>query len=727
MDAVKDAIADGGTRIMSKKTSRLICGALLFVAVAISMTSAQAETPAAPYPRTPKVVVADTLHGVVVADPYRWLEDSGDPGVAAWQTSQDSLTRAFLDAMPQWAPLLRRLNQLSRYDDESIPDPVLNGSRIFYSSKKKDEEKWVFNYKENPAAPGQSLIDPNRWPVDETLAGAYVSWDGKYVAFGKARGGNEHPVISVMEVDTRRVLPDSLRGWQQGAVSWVPDNSGFYYRAKPRKGEVPAGEEEYWGSVWYHRLGDPAEKDRKVFYSEAEKELHHYAWVTEDGKYVVYHRGRFNKSEVYFGKVGSFDPPQPLVTGFDAEYSVSFIDGRFFIRTDRDAPMYKIFVASVDHPERSSWKEFIPEDPKNKLTYIWGIGRHLYVGYEHNAFTRIKILDADGRYIRDFPFPAPGDGSVTGYWSKPEVWAGFSSFTYPETSYRYDFDSSRLEVYRKYPVPIALDNYVTEQVWYPSADSTQISMFLVHRADVRKDGQNPVLLTGYGGFNASMKPYFSPSICAWLEAGGMFAMPNLRGGGEYGKDWHEAGMREKKQNVFDDFIGAAEYLIRAGYSSPEHLVIYGGSNGGLLVGAAEVQRPDLFRAVVCSVPLLDMVRYHKFGYANIWSEEYGSAEDAAQFPYLYKYSPYHRVVDGTHYPTTLLIGSENDARVDPLHARKMAARLQAADPAGEPILLTVRKASGHGGGTTQAVKLAQRADEYGFLMHALGMTAPEGW
>jgi prolyl oligopeptidase len=326
-----------------------------------------------------------------------------------------------------------------------------------------------------------------------------------------------------------------------------------------------------------------------------------------------------------------------------------------------------------------------------------------------------------GTYLHDLTFPTLGSGWVSGWWSKPDVWAGFSSFTYPETSYRYDPDADSLKIYRKYPVSVDTKRFVTDQVWYKSADGTSVSMFVIHARDRALDGTIPTLLTGYGGFNVPVYPWFSRTWYAWLEAGGMAAMPNLRGGGEYGKAWHEAGMKEKKQNVFDDFLAAAEWLIKNGYTRPEHLAISGGSNGGLLVGAALVQRPELFRAVDCEVPLLDMVRYHKFGLANIWAEEYGSSEKEDQFRYLLKYSPYHQVRTGVDYPAVFLTGSENDARVDPLHARKMAARLQAADPQGRPILLLIEHASGHGGGTTLTTQLEQTADSYAFLMSQLGM------
>lgn len=676
------------------------------------------------YPVTPRSAVVDTLHGVPVEDPYRWLEDSKDPKVARWDAVQDSLSRVYLGALPQRGPFLKRLQQLSRFDDESAPRPVLDGTAVFHSAKKKDQEKWVLYYRESPEAAAQPLLDPNLWPAEETVQGTYPSRDGKYLAFGTAKGGDEHPVVQVMDVATRRILADSLLGWDQGGVSWLPDNSGFFYTANPKKGEVPPGEEHYWTSAYFHRLGEPASRDRKVFFSDTEKEVFHYAGVTEDGRYVLYVRGRYYKNEVYFAKIESPGALQPLVTGFQARYAVDEIDGTFFVRTDEGAPLGKVYTVPVDHPVRANWKEWLPEDPKDNLSYIAPIGGRIYAVYEHDAHTRIRLLDREGRYLRDLPFPALGSGSVQGHWDKPDVWVHFSSFTYPEGIYRYHFDEDRLETYWRYPVEIDLGNYVTEQVWFVSTDSTRVPMFLVRRADLQRNGANPVLLTGYGGFTVSMNPYFSPWICSWLEAGGTYALPNLRGGGEYGEDWHKGGMLGRKQQVFDDFIAAAEYLIREGYTSPEHLGIWGGSNGGLLVGAVTVQRPELFRTVVCAVPLLDMLRYHKFGYSNVWSEEYGSAEDPDQFRYLLAYSPYHQVKPTDRYPSILLTAGENDSRVDPLHARKMTARLQEVNPNGRPILYALNRSSGHIGGTTQSVQLEQRADEIAFIMHELGLGAP---
>ena len=697
-----------------------------FVLLLLSIAAALAAVPAwsLDYPETPRHPVIDTYHGAAITDDYRWLENAEDPAVIAWTEQQEALTRSLIDPLPQREFLIKRFGELWRYDDEGVPTRVLDGERIFFWTKKKDDEKWVYNTRVREGAEPRVLLDPNQWDAATTLSGVTPSRDGVYVAYGQAHGGDENPVVRVMVVETGEILPDSLRGWRQNVTGWLPDDSGFFYSARPRQGEVPEGEHQYWHTAWFHRLGTPADQDLKVFSHDEVKEYYHTVSVSEDGTYLVFNRGLFNSNEIYIKKVGTGGEPVPVVTGFDADYSVDIVDGKMLITTDRDAPLYRVFLTDVDTPEPEHWKEFIPEHENDRLSTLAPVDGHIYAVYLHNAYTRVRIYDLEGNFLRELPFPTIGRGTVSGHWSQPEVWVNFSSFNYPSTTFRYDFPTDELAVYHEFPVEVNVDDITVEQVWYASKDGTQVSMFLVHRKDLPLDGNNPVLLTGYGGFNISRTPRFSTSIVVWLESGGVWAEANLRGGGEYGKAWHEAGMRENKQNVFDDFIAAAEWLVDNKYTNPDRLAIYGGSNGGLLVGAATVQRPDLFRVVYCAVPLLDMVNYHTFGLANIWAEEYGSSEDPAQFTYLRAYSPYHNVADGADYPAFLVTGSENDARVDPLHARKMAARMQAADPDGEPILLLVRKASGHGGGTTISTQIEQTADIWAFLMDRLGMETP---
>ncbi len=707
-----------------KKFDKLIL-ALACMIIALTFNKTMAGQSEISYPETPKIPVEEVLHGTTVVDDYRWLEDGDDPKVIEWVQAQEKISRSIIDDLPQRSFLVDRFNELWRYDYEEVPDKVIDGQRIFFWAKKKDDEKWIYKTKKNEQAEAVVLIDPNQWEIAETLHGVAPSRDGKYVAFGKAIGGDENPVVQVMEVETGKILPDKLKGWKQNVSSWLPDNAGFFYSAKPLKGEVPADEEDYWHAAYYHKLGSPVEEDKKVFSHQEIKEYWHSADVSEDGKYVIFYRGLFNTNEIYFRKAAPDEQLIPIATGFDARYSVDFIEDKILIKTDSDAPLNQVFITDIAKPERENWRVFIPEHEQDKLSYIAGVDGHIYAVYQHNAYTQIKIYNLAGEYLRDLSLPTLGDADISGYWSKDEVWVWFSSFTYPSTTFKYDFAANNLELYKKFPVEIDVDDFTTEQVWYNSKDGTPVSMFLVRRKDLQKTGNNPVLLTGYGGFNVSETPHFSTSYVVWLEAGGMVATPNLRGGGEYGREWHEAGMLDKKQNVFDDFIAAAEWLIENKYTNPEKLAIRGGSNGGLLVGAVTVQRPELFNTVHCAVPLLDMIRFHKFDFSNVWAEEYGNADDPEQFKYLYKYSPYHNVVDGADYPTMLFTGSVRDARTNPLHARKMAARMQAANPGGKPILLLQRESSGHHGGTTLTIKIEQNADIWSFLMDQLGMQGPE--
>jgi len=671
------------------------------------------------YPQTEKISVVDTLHGNVVTDNFRWLEKNDDPRVDDWIAAQEEMARYILDNLPQRTWLIEQFNKLWRYDNKGTPNEVIDGDRIFYWAIEKDWERRAYYYQESELAQPILLLNPNEWGV-KTLSFWQPSRDGKYIAYGVAEAGNEQPIIKIMDITSKRILSDSLKGWRQYGVSWLPDNSGFYYSACPLKGEIPEGEEYYWRTVYLHRLGTPPSQDIKVFYSEETKEYHHGSQVTEDGKYVLFYRSKFNRNEIYLKKLGCDDTLNPIVTGFDAQYSIEVIEDKLIIWTDLDAPKGKVYVTDVNKPAKENWKELISETVDN-LLFITGIAGHLYAVYSHNAYTVIKIYTLDGEFVRELPLPSIGSASIAGHWSKPDVWVTFSSFTYPRTIFKYDFERNRVDLYYRPELDVDVSKYVTEQVWYESKDGTDISMFIVHRKDMKKNGANPLYLTGYGGFNIPIEPWFSTTYTIWLDAGGVVAIPNLRGGGEYGKEWHEAGMLHRKQNTFDDFIAAAEWLIANKYTNSDRLAIGGASNGGLLVGAATVQRPDLFKVVNCAVPLLDMLRYHKFCYANIWAEEYGSAEDPEQFNYLIKYSPYHNVKDGTQYPAIILVGSENDARCYPLHAMKMAARMQEANPDGKPVLLLIEKESGHGGGTTLSARIGQQADVWAFLMDNVGM------
>ncbi|MBN1355746.1 S9 family peptidase [bacterium] len=667
--------------------------------------------------------IVETLHGAAIRDPYRWLEHSGDPAVQKWLDAQERLARAFLDPLPQREWLIERNRAFRMYDDEWPPDDCLAGDRCFQWVKRQDDEKWKICTMAHADAPPRVLIDPNTWNPTETLDFFVESPDGSYAAFGRSIGGDENSVIQIVDVATGTVLPDRVRGWQQDRVSWLLDNSGFYYSAKPLTGTVAEGEEHFWHAVYFHRLGSSPGEDIRIFGHDTVKEYYHQAIVSEDGQRVIFYRFGKNAAEVFIQKVGCPEAPVPVAAGFDADYRVLPLEEKLFIWTDLDAPMGRVLVTDADSPGRGSWREFIPESG-NKLQYINGIGGRIFAVYLQDVHTVIKIYSFDGEYLRDLPFPVMGMAGVSGYWSKPRTRVHVSSFTHPPTSYLYDFNENSLEVYHAWPIPIETADIVTEQVFYPSRDGTRIPMFLVYPGDAAPDGGLPVLMNVYGGFGHAMTPHFSVDHLNWIEAGGMVAVPGIRGGGEYGKAWHDAGRLERKQNTIDDVISAAVWLVDRGFTRPDRIALTGTSNGGFVAGAATVQQPDLFAAVCCQVPLLDMLRYHKFGIANLWTVEYGDPDNPEHFKFLRRISPYHNVLPGVRYPAMLFVAGENDARVDPLHARKMAARMQAANPLGNPVLLLVQHDSGHGGGTTLTPRINQQADVYAFLMNRTGLQAP---
>ncbi len=674
------------------------------------------------YPQTPKDPVIEALHGVEVVDPYRWLEDREDPRVVKWTAAQNELTNEYLASLPQRQWIQRRLEQLARSDETYFED-VLEGPRRFVWRKKVHHDHPVLYWQEDPESPLVELLNPNRWDKGQKMEFASPSRDGKYVAYGVSFGGNECPEIRILRVDTGAVLPDTLcgrrQGWPGGIVAWLPDNNGFYYTAYPEPGEVAASEADYWSAVYFHQLGTTKDADERVFGHDTIREFICEAQITHDGRFIVFERTFHPRTEIFLQRIGE-SALIPLVISKEAKYAVSSAGNKIILLTDEGAPNYQAFLVDPDHPERQNWKLLIPET-QDRLARVVGVNGHYFAEYLHHAYTLIKVLDAHGKLVSIVPLESMGTADVMGFWHKAETWIRFSSFAHPLAHYRYNLQNNQLTLSDRQVRAVDPSRFTVQQVWYPSRDGTLISMFLVYDHTFPVGNSRPALLSGYGGFGIPITPQFNDIYIPFLEAGGLLAIPNLRGGGEYGENWHQAGMLEKKQNVFDDFIAAAEWLTEQGLTKPEKLAIRGRSNGGLLIGAVTTQRPDLFRAALCEVPLLDMVRYHKFGFSNIWSNEYGNSENVDQFAYLMRYSPYHRVVDGMRYPAMLIRGSENDARTDPLHARKMIARLQAADPKGYPKLGLIDKDSGHLGGTTIMEQVAQRTAGLTFMMEQLSM------
>jgi prolyl oligopeptidase len=680
----------------------------------------------APTDLAPRSNVVEELHGVSVSDPFRNLEDTQDPAVQAWVEQRNERFDVYTGALAQRDWLSARFQQLWRYDDESLPSLCHDGDRQLKSTKRADQDKWVTHLRENEDSVWRVVMDPNTWESTQTLAGFSTSHDCTMVAYGVANAGDENPQLYIMDLDTLEVHDDTFQGWKQGGVNWLPDGSGFYYSSKPLEGEVEEGGHYYWHRTWFHALGNQADADTLAFSDTEVKEHYNSVGVSEDGAWLTLHRGMFNKSELWIQSTKADSLPVEMVTGMDAEYSSFIVDDSIYIHTDWEAPNYRLMTTTVDKPQREYWTEVVAES-KHKLSYVRPIQGHLYATYGVNAATQISVLDMQGQRLHEIPLPSVGSAGVSGLRHKGDVRVSFSSFANPSTTYTYDVSTNTLTLAKASPLDIDTTGMMSEQVWYPSKDGTMVSMFVVRNIDAPRDGTVPTLLTGYGGFNISMRPRFSTLYAAWLEAGGAVAIPNLRGGGEYGVAWHEAGMRDQKQNVFDDFISAAEYLIAEGYTSSDRLAISGGSNGGLLVSAAVTQAPELFKAVLCAVPLTDMIRFHHFGIANIWSEEYGNADDPEMFPHILAYSPYHNVEVGVDYPAILVTGSANDARTDPIHAMKFAAAVRAADRdlgSEEPILLHIQADSGHGGGVTIDTRADQSGRHYGFLMEQIGLSAP---
>ena len=547
------------------------------------------------------------------------------------------------------------------------------------------------------------------------------SHDGKYVAYGTSAGGSEISTLHIIATATHKLLPDTIERTRAASLAWKPDDSGFYYTRYPKPGEVAAGQEMYNRHVFYHPLGGDPAKDTLIFGEGRDPQDWPNVTLSNDGRWlgIMVEQG-WTKNEVYLKDLQSDAPPQRITSGKDFLYYVQIYDGDLYILTNEDSPRYRVFKTPVTTPTREHWREIIPQTDA-VLTSVQVIGGQLFARYEQNAHSLLRRFMTDGKPLGEIEMPTLGTiTAIGGEYDSSNAFYLFSSFTVPTTIYRFDIAAGKSTVWDSVQTGLDTNQYETKQVWYASKDGTRVPMFLVMRKGLKLNGHTPVLLTGYGGFNVSLTPEFSKTIFPWLDRGGIFAMANLRGGGEFGEDWHRAGMLDKKQNVFDDFIAAAEYLQKEGYTDKEHLAIRGGSNGGLLMGVVITQRPDLFRAVVCQVPLLDMLRYQNFQIAKLWIPEYGSSEDPKQFEWLYAYSPYHHVKPGTVYPAVLFMTADTDTRVDPMHAKKMTAELQADNGGPNPILLRIETKAGHGAGKPINKLVEDWTDIYSFLYLAAG-------
>jgi prolyl oligopeptidase len=689
------------------------------------------------YPKARRDDVADVHFGTRVPDPYRWLEDEKSDEVKAWVEAQDRLARAQLAAYAPREALRRRLREL--YYVDSISLPVRRGGRLFYSRTHKDREKAVVYYREGEHGAEHVLLDPNQMSPDGSISlGVYApSYDGKTVAYSLRRNNADEATLYVLSVDSGQVSDiDVIEGAKYAHPSWTPQGDGFYYTYLPTDPAIPVADRPGHAEIRFHRLGTDPRRDLLVHRPTGDPRAFLGCDLSRDGRWLfVYVQHGWNATDVYYRdaraatgrSLGPARGWRRLVVGTGAQYQVTAWKDRFYILTNEGAPRWRVLRTDSDTPDRESWREIVPQAADAVLDGAQIIGGHLVLTYLQSAHHLIEVRTLDGAPARRVDLPGLGTTSLSGDPDRDEIYYAFSSFTTPPRVFRAqvaDKSGSAPEIWAQVSLPIDPSPYTVEQVRYISRDGTPVSMFLIHRKDLRRDGSTPFLLSGYGGFNVSLLPTFSAGIYPFLEAGGGLAIPNLRGGGEYGEAWHQAGARLRKQTVFDDFVWAADYLVRNGYTRPERLAIRGGSNGGLLVGAALTQRPDLFRAVVCEVPLLDMVRYHLFGSGKTWIPEYGSAEKEEEFKALYAYSPYHRIKPGTAYPAVLLLSADSDDRVDPLHARKMAAALQAASESRLPVLLRVERQAGHGGADLIHKAVERSADAYAFLMQHLQMGFP---
>jgi prolyl oligopeptidase len=678
-------------------------------------------------PKTKAAPVEETLHGHKIVDNYRWLEDSQSPETKAWVGAELSYTRSVLDALPGRDMMQKRLAQLLTIG--SISPPQIAGPYYFYTRRDGMQNQPVLYVRESVDGKDRLLLDANQLAADGTIAldWWYPSEDGKYVAYGLSPSGSELSTLHVIETASGKTLPDAIERTRAASVAWKKDNSGFYYTRYPKKGDVPEGQEMYNRHVFYHALGSDPTKDALIFGEGLNPEWWPNLNLSEDGRWLLIDVSEgWTKSELYLADLQAGTPAVKITDGKEFLYGGDFLEGKIYITTNENAPRYRVFVADTAKPARANWQELIPQSDA-VLQGAAVFGGKLFAQYEQNASSQLKIFGLDGKKLRDVELPTIGSvfGSG-GRWNRKEVFFGFQSFTFPPSIYRYDLSDGKSSLWAKVDAPsIDPSAYEVKQEWFQSKDGTRVPMFIVSKKGLAKDGHNPTLLTGYGGFNVSLTPAFSRTAYLWLEHGGIYAVANLRGGAEFGEDWHRAGMRDKKQNVFDDFIAAGEYLIAQKYTDRDHLAIQGGSNGGLLMGAMITQRPDLFRAVVCQVPLLDMLRYQNFQIAKLWIPEYGSSEDPKQFDWLYAYSPYHHVRAGVEYPAILFMTADTDTRVDPMHAKKMAALMQAEAKNGaskdRPILLRIESKAGHGAGKPVTKQIEESTDVYSFLFWQLGM------
>lgn len=702
------------------------------ICIALVLTSACSPLllNAAP-PMTKTIDHVDDYHGTKVEDPYRWLEDDVrvSQDVASWVEMENKHTFGYLESIPERAKINARITKL--WDFEKFGTPFKAGGRYYFEKNDGLQNQYVLYVQKTLQDEPKVLIDANKWSQDGTvaLAGQSFSDDGRFLAYGIQDGGSDWRIWKIMEIDSGKVLDDEIRWMKFNEPAWTPDGNGFFYARFPE----PSKDAEFQNlnlnqKIYYHRVGRPQSEDVLVFHRPDQPEWGYQCTVSEDGRYLVITcwQGTDDRYRIFYRDLAEpYGMPVTLIDNFDHEYSFIGNDGSvFYFKTDYEAPLKRVIAIDVKHPDMANWREVIPQGTE-AMTGVGLLGNMFVVESLKHAKTQIALHDVSGKHVRNVEFPGIGTaGGFSGLRTDTETFYSFSSFATPPSNYRYDMITGTSELIQQAKVDFNPDDYEVKQVFYPSKDGTKIPMFISHKKGLKLDGTNPTLLYGYGGFNIPLTPSFSISRLAWMEMGGVFAVANLRGGGEYGKDWHKAGTKDRKQNVFDDFISAAEWLIENKYTAPKKLAIQGGSNGGLLVGACLTQRPDLYGACLPAVGVMDMLRFHKFTAGRYWVDDYGSADNAEDFKYLSAYSPYHNIKQGTCYPPTMVTTADTDDRVVPSHSFKFAARLQAAQGCDNPILIRIETRAGHGAGKPTAKIIEEVADQWAFLVKTLGVKVP---
>jgi prolyl oligopeptidase len=675
------------------------------------------------YPVSATVDQVDEYHGNAIADPYRWLEDPHAETTQAWVEAQNQITFAYLNEIPMRQSLKDRLTQL--WDYEKYGTPFRKQDRYFYFKNDGLQNQSVLYTLPSLDAEPRVLLDLNQLSEDGTIAlsGLAISEDARLMAYGLATAGSDWNEWKVRDIETGEDLPDRIQWVKFSGASWTPDHQGFFYsRYDEPNAATQLEDTNYYQKLYYHRLGTAQSEDILIYDRPDQKEWGFGGSVSEDGRYLIISvwKGTDSKNLIFYKDLTAPESPVvELISSFESSYGFIDNDGdTFWLQTDLEAPRKRVVAIDLSQPDKANWREIIPQAPET-LGGVGLLNNQFVASYLKDAHTQIKIFDLDGTFVREVALPSLGSaGGFGGKRYDTETFYSFTSFTVPTTIYHYDLVTGESKLFRQPQVAFNPDDYETQQVFYPSKDGTIIPMFIVHKKGLVLNGNNPTYLYGYGGFNISLTPSFSTSNLVWMELGGLYAVANLRGGGEYGEEWHQAGMKQRKQTVFDDFISAAEWLIGKGYTSPQKLAIAGGSNGGLLVGACMIQRPDLFAAALPSVGVMDMLRFHKFTIGWAWIAEYGSPEDPDEFAALYAYSPLHNLKPGA-YPATLITTADHDDRVVPAHSFKFAAALQAAQTSDTPTLIRIETKAGHGAGKPTAKVIEEISDRWAFLVRVL--------